>query len=196
MTTIYLKNARASFVEGLYKAKAFKDGKPKFSCDFLIDEKTTIQEIEDGKRVDTTMDAVLLKVATEAWKAKGAQVLKSLEASKCSYRDGSKRDPEIYEAYQGLMYVTAKNKKQPTLVGADGKALDRNDDYTIYSGCRVNVKMDIYANLDPTERGVFAGLLGVQFAGDDESFGVGSRVASEDDFEPLDIGADADDIDL
>ena len=64
------------------------------------------------------MGAILKEVADEAWKGKGEQALKSLDANKKCYRKGDNRTTaggDVYEGYEGVNYVTAKNKRQPTL---------------------------------------------------------------------------------
>lgn len=195
---LMIQNARVSFANGLFTATALEEGQTKkFGADFIIDDKTTVLEVRaDGSKVKTTLKAAELAVANEAKKGKGQEWLDDLEASKKSYRNGNKRknkSGEVYEGYEGRWYVTAKNATRPTLLDK-GRQPVTEEDGVIYSGCYVNVSMDLYANTVPKRQGVFAGLKGVQFAGDGDSFGGGGGTARADEFDEVTEGADADDI--
>lgn len=194
---LMIQNARVSFANGLYKASAFEAGQAeKFGADFILTDKTTVLEVRaDGTKVKTTLKAAELAVANEAWKGKGASMLEDLEASKKAYRNGNKRknkNGEVYEGYEGNWYITAKNTQRPTLLDKARQPVTEEDGI-IYSGCFVNVSIDLYANTKPATKGVFAALKGVQFAGDGEAFG-GGGTARADEFDEVTEGADADDI--
>lgn len=191
---IRISNCRVSFAEQLFNAKAFEEGQtPKYGADFIImpDSKVETQNA-DGKWVLVTMKAAELQVANEAWKGKGQQMLDDFEASKKSFRNGNKRtnkDGDVYDGYEDRWYVTAKSPTRVTLLGRNKEPVSAEDGI-IYSGCRVDVTFDLYANTKPKTRGVFAGLTGVRFRADDEAFG-GGRKATADDFDDLsDTGDD------
>lgn len=189
---IMLTNARVSFANGLFNATALEQGQtPKFGADFIIEADTKAYSITetDGQKIKkaTTMDAAMLAVANEAWKGRGEAMLKTLESSKKSYRDGNLRTNkagEVYAGYEDCMYVTAKNQVRPGLFDKDGKTQLVEADGRLYSGCYVNVSFDLYAMTDPKKKGVFAKLLGVQFSADGEAFAGGS-VSNGDEFEDL-----------
>lgn len=191
---IRISNCRVSFAEQLFNAKAFEEGQtPKYGADFIImpDSKVETQNA-DGKWSPITMKAAELQVANEAWKGKGQQMLDDFEASKKSFRNGNKRtnkDGDVYDGYEDRWYVTAKSPTRVTLLGRNKEPVSAEDGI-IYSGCRVDVTFDLYANTKPKTRGVFAGLTGVRFRADDEAFG-GGRKATADDFDDLsDTGDD------
>lgn len=193
---IRISNCRVSFAEQLFVAKAFEEGQtPKFGADFIImpDSRVEYQNAE-GSWVAITMRAAELQVANDAWKGKGQQMLDDLEASKKAYRNGNKRtnrDGEVYDGYEDTWYVTAKSASRVTILGRNREPITQEDGI-IYSGCRVDMTFDLYANTKPKTRGVFAGLTGVRFRADDEAFG-GGRKASPDDFENLGDTGDDDD---
>lgn len=192
---LMITNARVSFANGLFTATSVEGGDPKFGADFIIEPDSKIYKIDDnGKKVEIKLKDAELEVANEAWKGKGADMLEDLEASKKAIRNGNKRKNkagEVYEGYEGRMYITAKNKQRPTLINSDRSPVTE-DDGVIYSGCYVNVRLSLYANTKPTAKGVFAGLKGVQFSKNGDSFG-GSARANADEFDDVSEGTDAED---
>ena len=196
---LHIKNARLSFANGLFRASSLDPGQTeKYGCDLIITPDTVIEEkLPDGRKrkVETTAQAALLKVADEAWKGKGKQMLDALEASKKCLRDGNTKVDkagEVRDGYEGNWYITAKNVKRPGTFARDGSPVTEADG-VLYSGCYVYAIVELYANVQPTKKGVFASLLGVRFERDGDSFG-GGRTATSDDFEPATEGADADEI--
>jgi Protein of unknown function (DUF2815) len=67
----------------------------------------------------------------------------------------------------------------------------RGDKNAPYDGCYANVKISIYA-YDKGNNGIGAGLKGIQFAGDGDSFSGAGKSAEKDDFED-EIGTAEDD---
>ncbi len=194
---IRLTKARIAFAHGLWKASAFEEGQiEKYGADFLIGEDTRVEKKVDGKWVPTTMKDAQGAVATEAFKGNKEKALAwfgDLESKQKAYRDGNKRrngSGEIYDGYEGLFYITAKNKSRPLVLNTDKTPLTEADG-VIYSGCYVNVTFDLYANTDPKRKGLFAGLKGVQFHSDGDSFG-GGATAKPDDFDAVEGAAAAD----
>ena len=192
---LHLNNVRVSFANGLYKASAFEAGQQeKYGADFILQPDSVVLRVNpDGTKTKTTIREAEMAVATEAWKAAGGKVLASLEGSKKSIRDGDKRvngAGEVYEGYEGHVYVTAKSPTRPLLVDANRTPITEEDG-TIYSGCYVNAIVDLYANTKPATKGVFAALKGVQFVRDGDAFG-GGAPAKADEFDAVD-GADAGD---
>lgn len=190
---LHLNNVRVSFAHGLYQATAMEAGQQeKFGADFILQPDSVVLRVNaDGTKTKTTLKDAELAVATEAWKANGAKVLASLEASKKAIRDGSKRvnkAGDVYEGYEGNTYVTAKSATRPLLVDQHRKPVTEEDG-TIYSGCYVNAIVELYANTQPTKKGVFAGLKGVQFVKIGDAFGGGAPAASTE-FDVVE-GADA-----
>lgn len=190
---LHLNNVRVSFAHGLYKATAMEAGQQeKFGADFILQHDSVVLRVNaDGTKTKTTLKDAELAVATEAWKANGAKVLASLEASKKAIRDGSKRvnkAGDVYEGYEGNTYVTAKSATRPLLVDQHRQPVTEEDG-TIYSGCYVNAIVELYANTQPTKKGVFAGLKGVQFVKIGDAFGGGAPAAATE-FDVVE-GADA-----
>lgn len=190
---LHLNNVRVSFANGLYKASAMEAGQQeKFGADFILQPESVVLRVNaDGTKTKTTLKDAELAVATEAWKANASKILATLEASKKSVRDGSKRvnkSGDVYEGYEGNWYVTAKSPTRPLLIDQNRQPV-AEEDGTIYSGCYVNAIVELYANTQPTKKGVFAGLKGVQFVRDGDAFGGGAPAAATE-FDMVE-GADA-----
>lgn len=192
---LHLNNVRVSFANGLYKATALEAGQQeKFGADFILQPDSVVLRVNaDGTKTKTTLKDAELAVAAEAWKANGAKILATLEGSKKAIRNGDLRTNkagEVYEGYEGRTYVTAKTATRPLLVNANRQPVTEEDG-TIYSGCYVNAIIELYANTQPTKKGVFAGLKGVQFVRDGDAFGGGAPAAANE-FDVVE-GAEAED---
>ena len=181
---VKLKNVRIAFAQNLFEASSAGEGKPKFGATFLLDPKDP-----QVKAVNAAIDGT----GKEKWGVKSDAIVKTLRnTDKVCLHDGDNKAQ--YAGFEGMLYISASNAVRPTVVNADKSPLVAADSKP-YSGCYVNAVMDFWAQ-DSAQFGkrVNATVTGVQFAADGDSFGGGSRVASEDDFEDVSGGADADDL--
>lgn len=187
---LLITNTRVSFANGLFNASALEEGQTKkYGADFILQEDSVVyavDPIDPAKRTKTTLKDAELKVADEAWKGKGKAMLGALEASKKAVRSGDMRLDKagnVRDGYEGRTYITAKNAMRPKVIDRRRDPVDEEDGI-VYSGCVVNVMCELYANTQPSKKGVFASLLGVQFVRDDKRFG-GGGVARAEDFDVL-----------
>lgn len=191
---LFVQNARAGFAHGLFTASAMEGNTPKFGVDLILGPDTKVFKVDEkGVKTPITAQAAWLEVANEAWKGKGKAMLEALEPSKKSLRDGNKRlnkAGDLYDGYEDTWYITAKNAARPTTLDAARNPVTAEDG-VIYSGCYVTAIIDVYANTQPTKKGVFASLKGVQFYADGDHF-AGGGVASADEFDVVDGAAAAD----
>lgn len=107
---ITLLNVRGSFMD-IFRAKAVNDGEPRFSANFLLDK---VKDAKQIKKVEDAIDALLKE------KNKG----KKLPVDKVCLRDGDEKD---YDGYEGQMFISAANKKRPTVVDRDKSPLAEED---------------------------------------------------------------------
>ena len=153
---ITLTNVRLSFAD-IFKAKAVNDGEPRFSANFLLDkekDKAQIKKVGDEiRRLETTT-------------FKG----KKLPADKVCLRDGDEKD---YIGFAGTLYVSAANKRRPTVVDRDKSPLSAEDGKP-YSGCYVNAIVRLWAQDNQFGKRINASLEVVQFLRDGEPFGAAS----------------------
>jgi hypothetical protein len=179
---VQLKNVRLAFPV-LFEAKTVNgEGEPAFSASFLFgSDHPQVAELQKA------MDAV----GKEKWGAKWPAVKKEMELkAKLLIQDGDAKGD--YAGFEGQLYVNARNKVRPLTIDRDKSPLIAADGKP-YAGCYVNASIELWAQDNKYGKRVNASLRGVQFLKDGDSFS-GGGTASEDDFDDIDDGADADDL--
>jgi len=181
-----LTNVRLSFPD-LFSAVQFQGQGPfSYGATFLV-------AYSDPQKAK--IDAAIKEVATEKWNKKAEAYLEDilLDKKSCCWIDG-KRKPDL-DGYEGHFALTAKRaetKGAPLVLDTNKSPLTARSGKP-YSGCYVNVALDIYAQDNDKGKAMRCELLGVQFARDGESFG-GGAAPSADDFDELSVGADAEEL--
>lgn len=148
---VFLKNVRLSY-PALDEPKADFGGDPKFQCTFLIDE---------GSETAKTVTEAIRKVAREFF---GDRVREVMVGNAVPLHKGSEKSP-VPDGYEGKLYIKAKSKNRPKLVGAKPtqtytEALEIRE--TFRPGNFVNAYITLFA-YDKGSRGVAAVLEAVQF---------------------------------
>ena len=161
---IRLKNVRISFPY-LMEKSVYQDSEPKYKAHFII--------TKDSPE-DKAIRARIEEEAKAKWGPKAPTILKSIVGNNMKYvsQPGENKDyPE------NTMYLSASSDRKPRVFNKDKReATPENCD--IYSGCYVDAIVTVYAT---KSQGIAAGLSGVMFVADGESFG-GGYVASAEDF--------------
>ncbi|WP_179038259.1 DUF2815 family protein [Limnobaculum xujianqingii] len=176
---VKLNNVRMAF-PALFEPKTVNgEGEPRFSAAFIFaPDHPCVADIE----------AAIEQVAKEKWGPKAEGVLKSLRTGlKVCLHNGDEKSE--YEGYPGNMFISASNKARPLVVDRDRSVLTAADGKP-YAGCYVNVSLDIWAMDNNFGKRINASLGGVQFLRDGDAF-AGGGVASEDEFDDVSEGADA-----
>lgn len=181
-------NARISHPD-LFETAEYK-GKHRFGATFVLPKNGKLKCNQDGHELHgktVTFDQALEAVAKDEWGAKFAPKLAGIKGNpqKCCVRDGAAKGHA-----ESMLIATYRQEKQgrPMVVDQKKNPLAAGDGKP-YSGCNVNGAFDLYVSED----GIHAGLVSVQFVGDNEAFG-GGGPATADDFEEIAEGADADDL--
>ncbi len=179
---ITLNRVRVAFPK-FFTAEDFKgDGNFKFSSKLIVEDDA------NTKLIDDTVKAV----AKEKWKGKAEVKMKQVVAKdKLCFRDGDLVD---LDGCAGNMVMSATRKKAdgaPAVYDRSGKERLTEDDGVIYSGCYMNVKVEIWAMDNDFGVGINAALVAGQFAGKGESFGGKTRSASAGEFGDLGVDPDA-----
>jgi hypothetical protein len=195
MAIVKLLNARLSFPD-LFTAVQFEGAGPfSYRAAFLQpeDQPVMLQQADKSWK-KTTMGKVIEAVASEAWKAKAAAILKTLEGNpqKCCWYDGNIKE---YDGYEGNFVLSAsrgQDKGRPLIVDNDKAPLTESDGKP-YAGCYVNGTVEIWAQDNKFGKGIRATLRGVQFVKDGDAFSAGTPV-SDDDFDEIDAPETEDDI--
>ena len=176
---ILLKNVRLAFPELFEASTVNGEGDPAFSACFLLAKNDS--QIKDIK-------AAIGEVAKSKWGAKAEATLKTIVAGdKTALHDGDLKAE--YEGFEGMYYVSSRNKSRPTVVDRDRTPLIQADGRP-YAGCYVNAIVELWAQDNNFGKRVNASLKGVQFVRDGDRF-AGGGVASEDEFDDLTEGAEA-----
>lgn len=172
---IQLKNVRLAFpaIWKPYKGKG-EEGNGKFNLKAILPKNhPQIKELE----------AAFVKIAAEKWTAKAVATLKAIKvADKTCLHDGDAK-PE-WEGFEGNLYVSASNKVRPSAFNFDRTELSEADG-VIYSGCMVNVNIELWAQDNDYGKRINATLRGVQFCGDNDAFSGGATAADADEFDEL-----------
>lgn len=123
------------------------------------------------------------KVGSEKWKDKWPAIKKEMEArDKTCLHNGDNKAATA--GFEGNFYVTARNKIRPRVVDRDNTELTIADGKP-YSGCYVNLSIEIWAQDNSYGKRLNASLRGVQFLEDGTPF-AGGAAANEDEFEAID----------
>lgn len=138
------------------------------------------------------INALLLAVATAAWKDQTPVILEQIKLN--NQRFCVQRGERWYPsepAYKGMIYVSAGNKDQPTIVatvngknvatrGTEPNILTPSSPQWPYSGCKVNAHLEFYT-YDFNGKGLGCSVLGLQFFEHGERLR-GSTVSSGSEF--------------
>lgn len=169
---------RGAFLS-LFEAKTVGgEGEPRYSGAFVI---------EPGTANAKTLAQALTAVAKEKWGAKADGILKDLKAKgRVAYREEPlSKDGEVYDGFEGMHSLNASNKARPLILDRDKSYLSAADGRP-YSGCYVNVSLELWAQDNQYGKRINATLKGVQFVRDGDAFG-GGAPASPDDFDDLGV---------
>lgn len=175
-----LKNLRLAF-PALFEAKTVNgEGKPAFSAALLIDPADP--QVKD-------INAAIDQVAKDKWGAKADVMLKAMRAAdKLALHDGDLKAQ--YDGFPGNLYISARSATRPLVIDSDKSPLVEADGKP-YAGCYVNVSIELWAQDNNYGKRINASLGGVQFLRDGDAF-AGGGAASEDEFDDVTAGADAD----
>lgn len=179
---IKLQNVRLAFPV-LFEAKTVNgEGKPAFSATFLIDPADPQVK---------TVSAAIDEVARGKWGEKAGATLRQMRAQdKVCLHDGALKSN--YDGFDGVLYVSARSITRPLVIDRDKSPLTERDGRP-YAGCYVNASIELWAQDNNYGKRVNASLRGVQFLRDGDAF-AGGAPASEDEFDDLAEGADADNL--
>lgn len=182
---VVLKRTRGAFLK-IWEPEQFNGtGEPACNGSFIINPKLEIKDgngrvIYSGKAEMDKLIATITEVAKEKWKDKAQDVLKTLKAKgDICLHDGATKSE--HDGFDGNVFVSARNKSRPTVVDKDKTPLTQADG-KVYSGCFVDVSLDIWAQDNKFGKRINAKLLAIRFVEDGPAFS-GGEGYSDADFE-------------
>ena len=136
------------------------------------------------------LKAALKTLAKDKWGTKADAVYKALDAADklCLHNGDSKSD---YDGYEGNFYVSTRSKVRPSVFDQQRQELTEADGKP-YSGCYVNMSIELWAQDNQYGKRINAQLRGVQFLRDGDAFAGGGRPADADEFDDLGVADDTD----
>lgn len=177
---IVLPLSRLSFAK-IFKPKGFggSSENPKYSCNFILNEKTHGKVIAKIKAaIQALLKEAKIKVAPD----------------KLCYKNGADQD---YDGYgEGTTYITASNSNKPNIVRlVEGRNVPVSEDEAaemgiLYSGCYVDGVVRLWVQNNKWGKRVNASLEVIRFRKHGEPFG--STVDVDDALAGVEIGDDED----
>lgn len=173
---IMVKNARVSFPH-FFTKPTINGEEGSFGGRLLLDPK-------EHKDVIAKIEKHIEDIVAEKFKKT------KIPSDKRCLRNG---DDLTRPEYEGYMVVSANSQKQPKVYPKTGDLVPITDEAQskIYSGCRVNMKINLWAQDNNFGKRVNAECLAVQFAGDDEPLD-GTHVSDEEAAEGFETADDDD----
>lgn len=178
---IKIENVRLAF-PALFEAKTVNgEGEPAFSASFLM---------EPDHPAVKVLRAAFETIGKDKWGAKWPAVKKEIEAKdRTALHDGDTKAD--YAGFVGNLFVSSRNKTRPLVIDRDKAPLVQADGRP-YAGCYVNASIELWCQDNNYGKRINASLRGVQFLRDGDAF-AGGGSASEDEFDDIAEGADAED---
>lgn len=189
-----ISNVRCAFLV-LGAPEEFKvgDGRPRWSATALVPYDSPLR---------AQVEAALKEVAKEKWEKKWEAYYEAIVADPKAvcWTDG-KRKPD-YDGFAGHFALAAhrgQDKGRPLVFNQAKFPIYKPDDTicdgmggVLYSGCFVNMQVELWAQENSNGKGLRATLMGIQKVRDGDAFGGGAAPNGED-FGEIAVGADADD---
>lgn len=179
MAVVILKNVRLSYPDLWKPGKPMNDGDaPKYGGQFIM--------AMDSEAATVAKNA-MIAAAQETFGANWQAIVNAMEKSKKCVRRGDDnltKEGVIRDGYAGNLYIVARNRAKPLIIGPrkgpDGQfPVLTEEGGKPYGGCFVNVKVDIKAMKakEKIPNQIYATLLTVQFVADGEAFGAAPGTA-------------------
>lgn len=176
-----LTDVRVAFAEGLLEKTSIADSKPAYQARALVaKDSPLVAKIKEAEE----------EVAVEKWGTKADGILKKIRANEDGLlKDGDKKAD--LEGFAGMHFVNFRSDARPTVVNR-AREVVTVDDGLVYSGCVMNVHVEVWAQDNKYGKKINAQVTGAQFVRDADAFTGSATPSDTDDFDDLsaDDGAD------
>lgn len=197
-TVITLKKCRGSFLT-LGEPEYFGGSKQK-PTDKRRWSATGLLPYDDPQL--KALDAIIEEVAKAKWEKKWASIMENVKTTPNLFfkMDGKRKDYQGYEGHFALTAHRNEEKGRPLVLDTDKSPIYKPDNNLyegkggrVYSGCYINLQLEVWAQDNQQGKAIRATLLGLQRHSDGDAFAGGSA-ADADAFDEIAEGADADDL--
>lgn len=200
---VILRNARLSFND-IFEPKSINGGKPKFTGTFICSDDTKVKFAnKDGKQVLVAHEK-FEDVCNHVLKEKFGKVPAKAQNWAYNKADGSTTrdeytndDGDYWAGFDADTFYISAGKPadkckngQLTVLDQRREAIEANSGL-LFSGCYVNVVLDVYAYDGDSGKGVTASLEGIQLLKRGDALGM-TQIDAADDFEEEEIEAEED----
>jgi hypothetical protein len=179
MAQLRLTGVRMAFNDLFTPQPTAEGAKPSYNCTVLVPTDSPDYE----KVIAAAKEALNTK-----FPGKGEAMYKQIfgNSNRCCLQDG---DTVEYDGYAGHLAIRTKSYVRPLVINRDRSPVTEADG-VLYSGCYVTIIFEFFG-YDKVNKGLSAGMRGVQFHHDGDSF-AGGRAANTDEFDDLGDGTDSD----
>ena len=167
--TLWIKKARLGFPQLIAPKSAVAGGEPKYSVNFILNP----TDVEMGE-----LNQIVTAMATEKWGEGAAGIINLIKGDKrlrCFGKGEEKLDKkgQVYDGFAGMVYISASNKDQPNLYGADANLLPPTApmNQMFAGGNYCSGVISFWLQDNSFGRGIRANLDGVQYISEGEHFG-------------------------
>lgn len=195
---IIIRNARLSFND-LFAAKSINGGEPKFTVTGICSEDTTVKYTDpEGKQITKSHDA-MSKICDHVLKEKFGKVPAKAENWVYNKADGSTTrdqyvndDGDYWAGFDEHTWFISAGKRADRCKDGKMTILDQHkqpiaaNSGLLFSGCYVNLVLDVYAYDGDSGKGVTASLEGVQLLRKGDALGF-TQIEAGDEFEEEEI---------
>jgi len=141
------------------------------------------------------VEAAIVQVAKEKWGDNWKDEYQEFADDQKGLRKGNLKksaDGQIYDGFEGNLYVTAKNVNRPGVFNRSATPVAEGDEGKPYSGCYGNVEIDVWALAKRgVKKRIVIDLLGAQFTRDGDAFSAGSAPSKASSFANLSAADDS-----
>lgn len=174
MVQVLMENVRLAFAQNIFEKGAVAGGKPNYSCKAIFaPDHPCVKLLADAEET----------VAKEKWGARAPAQLTAIRKSDTGVVHDGDLKPN-WDGFADNYYLNCNSDNRPGIYDRDRTPLAQSDGRP-YSGCYVNMRVDIWAMDNQYGKKINATLLGLQFVRDGDSFAAGAPPAEADDFPEL-----------
>jgi hypothetical protein len=174
--TVFLKNTRLSFANGLFEARQVSQTNPQrtFSASFIIENgKTVLSVLKDGVKVPVDHETLSKEMLIAAFGAVNPKMKNWAFRSNADAVNAETNERYTgFEDDAGVHMAPKKDEKDgpPTFLNRNVQITLEEARKVFYGGCYVNAKINVATYAGDESKGITAYLVGLNFVSDGTPF--------------------------